>query len=285
SWTNQLAALITLAALLPFLWALAVKNAYTEETYNVWSERRYRGAIVLLQIFRILLAIFFIGFFLDKFISQEIALFVVVILIVVLIFFSRRIQSLYFRLENRFMINLNTRELEKLVSVQSDLAPWDAHMANFEIPPGSEVAGKTLQELRWRERFGINIAAIERGANRINVPARTQVVYPYDNLSVIGTDEQIQSFNQYLESSESQNPVIRTRTEISLERVTITYDSPFVNQTIGSSGIREITHGLVVGVEHDNERILNPESNYMFEEGDVVWIAGNRLRILALQKH
>jgi CPA2 family monovalent cation:H+ antiporter-2 len=285
SWTSQLAAFITLLALLPFLWALAIKKVYTEETYRVWSEKRYRGSVILLQVFRILLAIFFIGFFLDKFFSQKTALIIVLVLMLILVFFSRKIQSFYFHLENRFLNNLNDRELAELAAVQSDLAPWDAHMANFEIKPESEIAGKSLQELRWREQFGINVATIERGANRITVPGRQQIIYPYDNLSVIGTDEQIQGFNKYLLTLERNTPIIKSKTQITLEQVTITHDSPFLHQSIGSSGIREITHGLVVGIEQRNERLLNPESDYVFREGDIVWIAGNRLRILALQKH
>jgi CPA2 family monovalent cation:H+ antiporter-2 len=285
AWTNQLAAIITLIALLPFLWALAIKKAYTEETFRVWTEQRYRGSVMLLQVFRVLLAIFFIGFFLDKFFSQDVALVIVVILILTLIFFSKRIQTFYFRLENRFLANLNDREREELVAKEPDLAPWDAHMANFEIRPESVIAGKSLLELGWREKFGINVATIERGETRINVPGRNQLIYPYDNLSVIGTDEQIQNFHGYLEEIDLNTHISKTKTQVTLERLTITHDSPFLNETVGTSGIREQTHGLVVGIEHNNERILNPESTYRFREGDVVWIVGNRLRILALQKH
>ncbi|RYF92368.1 MAG: sodium:proton antiporter, partial [Chitinophagaceae bacterium] len=165
------------------------------------------------------------------------------------------------------------------------LAPWDAHMANFEIKPDSEIVGRSLLDLGWREKFGINVAIIERGEHRINVPAREEVVYPYDSLSVIGTDEQIENFNRYLDYIEQNKHVTRTKIKVTLERLTITSESPFIDLSIRDSGIREKTHGLVVGVEQNNERILNPESDYTFRNGDVVWIVGNRLRILALQKH
>jgi len=283
-WANQLAAVITLLVLLPFLWALAIKKVYTEETFRVWSEKRYRGSMILLQIFRILLAIFFIGFFLDRFVSQELAYIMVIGLIVVLFFFSKRIQAFYFRLENRFLANLNDRETEQVLSTEPDLAPWDAHMANFEIKPESSIAGQSLLSLGWREQFGINVAIIERGEHRITVPGRHEVIYPYDNLAVIGTDEQIEKFNQYLDFINTSTHITKTKTQVTLERITIGQDSPFLNLTIRNSGIREKTHGLVVGIEQNNERILNPESDYIFKEDDVVWIVGNRLRILAVQK-
>lgn len=282
--TNQLAAVITLVALLPFLWALAIKKVYNDETFRVWTEKRYRGSVILLQVFRILLAIFFIGFFLDRFFSQEVAWIIVLALVLILIFFSNRIQRFYFRLENQFLANLNDRERTALLSKEPDLAPWDAHMANFEIKPESIIGGQSLKDLGWREQFGINVAIIQRGENRITVPGRHEIIYPYDNLSVIGTDEQIQNFNKYLDDVEQNTHIAKTKTQVTLERITIGADSVFLNQTIRGSGIREKSHGLVVGIEQSNERILNPESNYVFREGDVVWIVGNRLRILALQK-
>jgi len=284
TWTNQLAAVITLLALLPFLWALAIKKVYNDETFRVWTEKRYRGSVILLQVFRILLAIFFIGFFLDRFFSQQLAWIMVGVLVLILIFFSNRIQRFYFRLENRFLSNLNDRERVELQSKEPDLAPWDAHMANFEIKPESDIGGKSLKDLGWREKFGINVAIIQRGENRITVPGRNEIVYPYDNLSVIGTDEQIQNFNSYLDEIDQNTHITKTKTQVTLERITISADSSFVNLTIRTSGIREKSHGLVVGIEQNKERILNPESDYVFREGDVVWIVGNRLRILALQK-
>jgi CPA2 family monovalent cation:H+ antiporter-2 len=103
-------------------------------------------------------------------------------------------------------------------------------------------------------------------------------------LSVIGTDEQIEKFNQYLHEVNTNTHITKTKTQVTLERITISQDSPFLHMTIRNSGIREKTHGLVVGIEQQNQRILNPESDYVFKEDDIVWIVGNRLRILAVQK-
>ena len=35
-------------------------------------------------------------------------------------------------------------------------------------------------------------------------------------------------------------------------------------------------NGLIVGIERNKERILNPESNMKLEWGDVVWIVGDK---------
>jgi len=54
--------------------------------------------------------------------------------------------------------------------------------------------------------------------------------------------------------------------------------------TIRESGIREKTSGLVVGIERDGQRILNPESQTVLEWNDIVWIVGDRKKIQELVK-
>jgi CPA2 family monovalent cation:H+ antiporter-2 len=39
---------------------------------------------------------------------------------------------------------------------------------------------------------------------------------------------------------------------------------------------------MVVGIERGEERILNPVSDMMLEDGDVVWVVGNPRRTAAL---
>jgi CPA2 family monovalent cation:H+ antiporter-2 len=57
-----------------------------------------------------------------------------------------------------------------------------------------------------------------------------------------------------------------------------------VGKTIKESSIRERTKGLVVGIERNGERILNPESTALIQEGDLLWIVGNTRRIMVLEK-
>ena len=38
---------------------------------------------------------------------------------------------------------------------------------------------------------------------------------------------------------------------------------------------------LVVGVERNGERILNPESTFKFESGDIAWVVGDEDQIEA----
>ena len=201
-----------------------------------------------------------------------------VISIIILAFLSKRLKVFYGEIETRFLTNLNEREL-KAKQGNEILTPWDTHLATIELVRKSPYAGKTLEESHIREDFGVNIAAIERGDYLINLPTRDSHVYPGDKLLVIGTDDQLEKFKIFLDSSAGKSNIADTSQKVSLNHFTIGESSSLVNKTIRESGIRERTKGLVVGIERNGERILNPESNVLFEVNDKVWIVGNPLRL------
>ena len=189
------------------------------------------------------------------------------------------------KIENRFIRNLNDRELQEeikqfdLLASKRDvtMAPWDAHMVTFEIEPevNSSILGKTLEELQWREKIGINIAMIKRGQLSIPSPQRAERIFPGDKLFIICTDAQEIKMNAVLRPDKRQLEK-QQEVEMELDKFTLNSDSPFIHHTIRESGIRAATNGLVVGVERNGERLLNPASDFVFEQGDVVWIVGEK---------
>jgi CPA2 family monovalent cation:H+ antiporter-2 len=285
SFINIITAFITLLFMSPFLWALAVKKTQPEETLRVWGQRKYRGAYLVLQVIRILMAVVFVGFLLQRFFSPLIALVISGSIIVVLIFFSHRIKDFYFRLEERFLTNLNERELaERQKPTIPMLSPWDVHFTKFEVEPHSFIVGKTLMELEWREQFGINVGMIERGERRIAVPSRNDLIFPNDVLTIIGTDEQIEAFTKFMGQARSLIDTSGVKQDVVLEKIAVNEKSEFAYKSIRESGLREKTHGLIVGVESKGKRIVNPPSTYLLAPNDVVWIVGNKMRLLALQR-
>ena len=43
--------------------------------------------------------------------------------------------------------------------------------------------------------------------------------------------------------------------------------------------IREKIHGIVVGIENEHGRLVNPDSSYIIRPGDIVWVVGVRKSI------
>jgi CPA2 family monovalent cation:H+ antiporter-2 len=282
-WADILAFVITLIVTAPFLWALAIRKMHSLAYRNLWLDKKYNhGPLVMLEVVRNVLLVVLVGFMVDQLFNTMIALVAILpMIVIVLLVFSRRLHSFYARIEKRFLSNLHQREALQS-SGTSDLSPWDAHMAYFTMPAESAVVGKTLQELIWREKYGINIAYIERGSLTITAPARADVLYPFDKIAVIGTDVQLEQFRSILESAIL--PSKNEEEEITLTKFIIDEHIAVRGKTLRASGIREATNGLVVGIERNGQRILNPDSTTIFEWADIVWIVGDRKKIEALKE-
>lgn len=276
---NAIAALITVVILSPFLWALSLRRVAVEQVQELMQVRKYQGPIIVLVFFRIALSLFYMGFVLNEFFSPIIAIIALVIGIVAYILFPKRLHAFYNKIEGHFLRNFNDREITKQANKrQNVLSPWDGHMADFEIAKESNLAGKTLEELKIRELFGINIASIKRGDITINIPLRTERLFPGDEIHIIGTDEQVKLFKNFLDKHEIDEPEAYIKEDIILQQLELK-NRICIGKSIRESQIREKTHGIIVGIERNGKRILNPESHWILESDDILWIAGDRKKI------
>ena len=276
--------ILTLSLMAPFLWALTIRRIQRSAYSHLWLNKKYtRGPLIALEFLRICLGTFFVGLLIFQFYDTVLATTIGLLLIVGgIVVFSRRLQAFYDRLERRFLVNLNARQTEH---AKPEILPWDSHLTEVTVSPGSAVVGQTLVDLSVREKYGINIALIERGRIMIPTPSRDERLYPGDKLLIIGTDEQLASVKDYFEGGMDLNDESNfPKNEMTLQQVVINSSSPVYQQSIRESGIRERTQGLVVGIERNGQRILNPDSNLIFENGDIVWIVGNNKKIPELLK-
>jgi monovalent cation:H+ antiporter-2, CPA2 family len=280
-WNPLITVVVTLIFLSPFLWALAFRRTQKQAYANVWLNANYRGPLFVLLVSRVVLALVYIGFLFDQIYSPWVALAGVSITSLILLAFSQRIRHFYSKIEKRFLENYHERENQSS-DPRKILAPWDTHIVTFLLDARSPYVGKTLAESRIREEFGVNIVVIDRGDYIINVPSRNKHLYPNDKLAVIGTDEQLKKFEKHLEATISNVTSENITSRVVLHHFTISPNSSLVGQSIVSSKIRERTNGLVVGIERDGNRILNPDSSLNFEINDKVWIVGNENRLQSL---
>lgn len=281
----------------PFLWALMAKRPNNLGYKELWLDKKYnRGPLFVLEISRVVLGILVLGLWVDRLFTGTVAIVIALLIIItVLVLFSQRIQKFYQRLEGRFLSNLNAREIaegeagsehliRKHFSPNSDLSPWDAHMVDLEVKQNAEYIGKTLEELAWRETYGINIAYIKRGDKLIYAPPRDSILLPFDNVGIIATDEQMQQFKPVFDAVESLNVKDSNVQDIVVQKIVVDEHNKLKGLTVRDSGIRERTNGLIIGIERNEQRILNPNSFTVFEWGDIVWIVGERKKIQKLNE-
>ncbi len=270
------ACLLTVAILSPFLWALAIKTPSVANRKLI-SNNQLKGTFYTVRLFRLALVAFFIGFLLHRFFNVYTGIVFTAFILSLLVIFSKKIQALYTRLERRFVSNLNEREIETSTVNRTELAPWDAHIAPFIVPPTATCVGKTLFELRWRETIGVNVVMIKRGDQHIAAPGKEQMVFPNDELLVVGTDRQLQRLKVLMrpEADELQNNV----DDVVLYQYYIKKDNALAGKTIRETGLRENLSALVVGIERNNKRILNPESETVLQADDNLFIVANPRKI------
>jgi len=287
-----LAVLISLIISSPFLWALMAKRPNNMAYKEMWLDKKYsHGPLLLLEVARTLLGVALMSFWVFWLFETKLAIVIVVpVMVVVLFVFAKRVQAFYKSIEERFVRNLNAREAadyntlsanvnRKNADIQSELSPWDAHIIQLEVSPGADYIGRTLFELKWRERDGINIVYIKRGEALIHTPNRNAIVLPFDQVGIIATDEQYAVFKTVFDSETSTQISNEDVNDITVQRIMVDEHTRLKGLSIRDSQLRERTDGLVIGIERNNERMLNPESTTIFQWGDIVWIVGIRKRI------
>lgn len=295
---NALTALISFSFAFPFLWAMMAKKPNHHAYRELWLERKYnRGPLFMIEVSRILVGILLVAFWVFKLFSTQLAIWIVTPAVgIVVLVFARKIQAFYQRLEGKFLSNLNERETEeyntvtanvsrKKAAIESELLPWDAHIVQLEVSPLAQFIGKPLWQLMWREQYGVNIVYIRRGDKVIQVPDRSSILLPFDMVGIIATDQQITAFQPLFETTERiDNDLVTSIDAVGLEKIVVNEFTKLKGIDIRSSRLREKVNGLVIGIERNNERILNPDSSMIFEWDDIVWLVGETEKIRSFRE-
>lgn len=295
TWGPILAAAITLTLMAPFLRAIMMKKNRSEEFKNLWKDNRLnRGALISLIVFRIIICIVLVLMVLIPLFPKLTVLMVIISLAVVtLIIFSQGFKAQSRKIEARFLENLNLKQRldEKkaaiLPTVANDLRSKNIHIEEFEISQSSPSIGKSLKELNFKQKTGVNVVTIIRGSKKINIPDGNECLYPFDKLVVAGSDEEMQQLSQYLQDKRAQ--AIENEEEaqhhISLSQYLVEEYSPLIGMSIANSGIKEKTECMVIGVDRNEKSIIQFDSSFVFEEGDILWLAGERDKLNSFEEN
>lgn len=290
-WGGIVSAVGIILAMSPFLRAIVAKKNHSEEFQILWNDNRFnRGYLVSLIVFRFVLAVLFVMFVISALVKISVGLlFGIAGMTVAGMIYSRYLKKQSILIERRFLRNFHVRDIhagrqgKPRPHFAGTLLSRDLHMADFEIPPESLWIGKTLAELALKTIFGVHVVAIFRGNICLNIPGGKERLYPADRIQVIGSDEQLLKFGSYLNQqiAPAEDSDL-SQSEVTLKQFIIDGDSVFRGKTIGQSGIREQYKCLIVGLERGETSLRNPAADTVFEEGDLVWIVGERSHIYEL---
>lgn len=277
---NWIKMAIVLAVMLPFLYGLSVLNSETvnnsarkllkEKSSNSWP-------IMSIMAFRALLAMGFVLALVSRYFDLNVISIALILAAVAGTYFISRF-SLHrmTSIEARFMTNLNEKELSErrkmivTAAVKEQMAGYDVHIETNVISADSPFIGRTLREMPFRHTSGVNIIKIKRGSKSIIVPTGDEYIYPGDTLVAVGTSDQLEEFRRSMEFV----PEKKVEDErFVVEKITLGPESYLTGKNLRVARMRD-SGCMVVSVMHSGVLTTNPKPEYVFEEGDTVWIAG-----------
>ena len=285
-WAELILAGGTLMIISPFLRLLMVKHNHSKEFQTLWNGHYVnRAPLIAVHLLRIWIVASLVGYVISETMEwRGWMLFTVVLAVILAVLMNRSVGQRAGRMEQTFADNLSARERAARPQYAGRLVERDVHLSDYTIPVGHGWAGRTLAELSLGRRYGVHVASIERGTERIDIPSGNARILPGDRLTVIGSDAQLNTFAAQLEA-QAQKPGDTEAAEMKLRRIVIAPTSPLVGKNMQQNGIREHFHTLIVGLEtegSDNLVAANPQTP--FSGGDILWVVGDAKNLAELEK-
>lgn len=279
-WAMGISGMTALILSAPFLWAIAGGRKALQDSQKMELSYNYRIAFMFIRLL-VLVSLLTLTTFQSTGFGGAAAL---MIFAIPIIFFlgNRYASAIYESMESRFRKNLKESHKPEAHDETKKLAPWDATLVSLYLSPDSLLVGKTLIQAQLKETFGITVIMIERGSKMILTPQRDDMLFPHDRLLLLGNEDQIEKAQVAIEAS-SPEASHSAQHDYQLVPLKLYENSHLVGVSIRQSSIRELTRGLVVGIERQGKRILNPDSATQFQAGDLIWLVADRNRLKALR--
>jgi len=285
-WGSLLVAAVTILAIAPFMRAMIMRKNKSPEFRELWANGRMnRVGLVSLIAGRVILCVILVFFVLMPLFSpgRIAVLFITSMVIVGGIIYSRTIKKHSRRLEQRFIANLNEKDVlaEKTASfnkkLEDDLLARDVRVEEVEVAQNSQSVGKTLRELNFKQTVGVNIVSIIRGPKKINIPDGNERLYPFDKIVVVGSDAEIQRCLDRVEKyRQDRETELEARHHVVISWYLVEEHSHLAGKTIRALNTRENAGCMIVGIDREKRSLRDFHADFILENEDVLWLAGEK---------
>ena len=279
-WGELIAVGITLLLMAPFLLALCYPSAKKWEKEKLQTTVKSNVPFFAIRFVRVIIAFGFLVFFLLSVYSHAIVVtLLIAIATLAAILVSKSVRRHINKIENKFIDNLNERELRR--SGRNNNLVSDMHLAYIDVTQSSPIAGQRLADSAIGKRFGVNVVDIQRGELQIPIPTGDTRIFPGDTLGVVGTDEQIQRMLQYVEK-QSSDITTSDDVEIDFTSIELSPTSAVAFKKVGEVDFRGKYSVMVVSVQHPDGTFEKPRADTLLQPGDNVWVVGDKKKIKQL---
>lgn len=304
TWADVVCLVLTLMVMAPLLKGLVYRGG--EQPYlilQLWQQsvgnRLILSAFIVI---RYIIAFGLIYFVFWRLIDIPVWISAIVAIIVVLLVFrSKSLLKIYWNMEYRFVLNFNQRIIhERRVSTKDekgattfdlDNESWmerNLYVGKFRLLTGSGYENKTLKESDFREKYDLIIVAVLRNKEELFFPNGDFKLLPDDIITVVGNIVQIDLLTTEKNNIEIDNKSFKTIHEFAKKQdensnskikcisLAVDENSNLCGKSILQSEIGKRGACFVVGIERSTGYIINPPASETFQEGDIVWLVGNK---------
>ena len=272
-WGRLLCCVLTLVAMAPFLLGLTFPSSKRWERERlVKANAHFDAPLVCMSVFRLLICMSFVVYVISMHFGLGLGmLFGITGVVLWIIFASRNLRHRLSRIENKFLNNLNERELRR-TGANNNLVS-NMHMAFGTVGYDSPFIGDRLCISNVGSNYGINVASIMRGGRLIPVPGPDERLFPGDLVGIIGTEENITKVMPLIEAGAEESTDTGSGEDVGFKSIELTESSPLLGKTLSSANLRGKHHLLVVAIQRGSEFVeLTPTQR--FNLGDIVWFVG-----------
>lgn len=287
-YVNIVSLILSLAVAAPFLWAIGFKCDFDQETEQMLKSNKINHRIVqALYTIRFLIAWFFASYIFRHFLNNKfwngigIQMNDIVMAIVASLAFLLVLRTLspamrwYERLERNFQENFNKRQ-EQFSFVVPELLQENFSMEKMVLSPKSPYVGKSMKETDFRSAYNVSVVCVERVDEVIDLPRRNMMLYPMDEVTFVGTEEHLAQLRSKMEVEDEVLVKERPRSDVDIHPLTLDGKNSLVGMSLRESDLRNRFNVMVISVERQDEFILNPSADIVFQVHDTIWFIASK---------
>ena len=286
---------VSLVIISPFLWAVAFKHSMRNITGKLMADSGFnRHSIHLIFILRVVIvwgiavniinhflnAGFWSSFGLHKVPYHLIAMGLAVVYVVVLRVITP-VMHWYERIESRFLENMNKRDTLHSF-VLPEVLQKNFVLEKITLSPQSHYAGQRIRDCDFRKTYNVTVVGVDRADEVIDLPTKDLVLFPADEITFLGTEEQIGKLKPLVEVEDDVLIKERPESDVDIYRMEVKEGNRYLGTSLRESDFRHVFNAMVIAVGRGDEYILNPQPDTVFNDGDTVWFVASAAHAKAI---
>jgi di/tricarboxylate transporter len=155
------------------------------------------------------------------------------------------------------------------------LSSTEIGVVEISLLPHSPFSGKTLREIAFRQRFGVNVLAVRRKGHVLRTHITDLPLQEGNTLLIQGTNEQLDALREsdhFLVSSAETSEVYRLHERLLV--ICVPRGANLVGKSLKESRLGNALGLTVLGIVRDGETLLMPDPSQEIRAGDRLLVEG-----------